>query len=387
MITHQMVDAGKFALGFVAAALLAGGLLFFSWPLESPPADDRALFGVLHSVHTRFSDGVMSQAQRVGELKRHYGWAATVDHDVRVDDGEWTALRDEARKNNVDGVFTYFPGYEWKGAAAGGSEVTVFFVDDGPQSKVDGVDPGYDTFDGLIGWLKENNGIGCVNHPARAGNAVDWGSFESDYEHYLPCVEMLNKVYYHWNDFWNCSAGSGCATYRNPRPDGSVWAGGVLRGLERGRRLGFVAGWDHHGIQGTPTAYTGLANPYNRSREGIFETIRARHTWAAEARIVMDVRSGTKIMGDAFAQDAPTVRIVYNMTAEAGHIISETSLFLDGVIVNVTKHSTKNAYGTSEVTVAPGREHFIFYEAVEDDGKRGWSSPMYVTYHVPDSPA
>lgn len=349
----------------------------------SPP-----VFGVLHSIHTTISDGTMSQSQRVSNLQSKYDWASTVEHDTWISTNEWTSIKNESNGNNSDNNFTYFVGYEWKGVNFNNGEILVFFKDNGPTTKINGNDTDYDTPSELISWLSSNNGIGCINHPARTSNYINWSNSEINNQSYLPCVEILNKQYYHWNDYWNCSENSGCTTYANPKPDtnGVTWGGGVKRALDNGLHLGFVAGWDYHGsYPANPSAYTGLVNAPNWTREGVFETIKNRHTWAAEDKIIMDVRisngSNTFIMGDVFNTSYNGIYLNFSINATAGKNISNLSLFYDGIIINLTQFSNQqNVSGFFNLTFSNNNEHYIFIEAVENDGNRSWSSPVYITY-------
>jgi len=343
------------------------------------------VWGVLHSIHTTISDGSESQQERVSNLNSYYDWASTVDHDTQISDAEWTATINEASNNNIDNSFTYFPGYEWKGTAVNNAEITAFFMDDGPATKVDGDDTSYDDFGEFLAWLAANNGMGCANHPARSANTYDWTDPDVNNETYLPCVEMVNKDYYHWNDFWIYAEGSGGTTYPNPHPDSSNWTGGVKAALDNGLHLGFVAGWDYHGsYPGTPTAYTGLVNPASWTRAEVFAQIRKRHTWAAEEKILMALTYydglETKVMGDLFTVDSAQISLDYDIEADSGQIIEKVNLFYDGIIVSVANFSLQSAVGSFEITFSDNAEHYIFVEAVQDNDKRAWSSPMYITY-------
>ncbi|OGJ22117.1 hypothetical protein A3K73_07570 [Candidatus Pacearchaeota archaeon RBG_13_36_9] len=344
------------------------------------------IFGVLHSIHTTVSDGTMSLSQRVSNLQSEYNWASTVEHDSQINTSEWISIKNESNENNTDNNFTYFIGYEWKGTGFNNAEVLVFFNDSGPAVKINGNETGYDTPIELTSWLASNNGIGCINHPARAANYVNWSGEGINNQTYLPCVEILNKQYYHWNDYWNCSQNSGCTTYANPKQDTSNWNGSIKNALDNGLHLGFVAGWDYHGsYPGPPSAYTGLVDALNWTREDVFEIIRRRHTWAAEDRILMDIKisngSDTFVMGDIFNTSYNGSHLDFSINATAGKSISNLSLFYDGIIINLTQFSNQqNVSGFFNLTFSDSNEHYIFIEAIESDGNRSWSSPVYITY-------
>jgi hypothetical protein len=346
-------------------------------PVQAQPP----VWGVIHSIHTTVSDGTESLSQRTDNLRMYYDFASTVDHDFMITSSEWFQTIDEVNAYQSLPDFVYFVGYEWMGVSSHHAEVTAFFVGDAPSVKVDGDDPNYDTFGEFATWLSMNNGIACVNHPARADNTVMWIDTGVRNEQIYPCVEMLNKQDYHWSDQWICAEGSGCTTYDNPHPPArSDWRGSVKNALDRGLRLGFVAAWDYHGkYPGTPTAYTGLAGVTEWARGALVEAVRKRHTWAAEDYIWMQVTSGTYIMGDAFVASEQVVPIDYNIWAAPGKTITQVSLFVDGIITEVHRFAGKeNAIGYFETELGANK-HYVFLEAIQSDGKRAWSSPMFIT--------
>jgi hypothetical protein len=351
------------------------------------------VWGVIHSIHTTISDGLETPSQRVSNLKAYYNWASTSDHDVEINPSEWNNIRSEANGNDTNN-FTYFVGYEWKGVSVGNAEVLAFFVDSAPVTKVNGTDPLYDTFSEFSGWLMNNNGMACINHPSRIGNVVDWNNAGVKNDSYYPCVEMINKQYFHWNDYWNCSSGSGCTTYLNPSSDTSTWSGGVFQALQKGLHLGFVGGWDYHGAIGgsddyiEPNVYTGLAgvNSTNWTRAGIFDAIRKRHTWASQNKTFMSVSasngSNNFIMGDIFNFSSSDSNIIinYSINATLGATITNVSLFYNGVIVNMTYSDIQNVSGIFRKSLRNNAEDYLFIEAIQSNGQRAFSSPMYITY-------
>jgi hypothetical protein len=323
------------------------------------------VWGAFHSIHTTVSDGTESLSQRTDNLRMDYEWFQTID-EVNA----YQSLSD----------FVYFVGYEWMGTGSNYAEITAFFTGDTPSVKVNGDDPNYDTFEEFATWLSQNNGIGCINHPALY-SPVNWSDAGVQNEQIFPCVEMLNRHHYQWSDQWICAEGSGCTTYGNPSPPTSAdWRGAVKNALDNGLRLGFVAGWDYHdGYPGTPTAYTGLVGVTEWTKEAVVETVKKRHTWAAEDRILMNVTSDPYIMGDAFVASGQLVPIDYHIWAAPGKTITQVSIFVDGIITEVHRFSgQENTAGWFEVGLS-ATEHYVFIEAIQSDGKRAWSSPMYIT--------
>ncbi len=275
---------------------------------------------VFQSIHSTISDGTESVTQRTDNLRMYNDFASPVDHDTM----------------------------------RSGSE-----------------------------WLSQNNGIGCICHPAR--DAVAWSNPGVRNEQILPCVEILNKYDYHWSDKWLCAEGSGCTTYNNPSPPNKAyWSGSVKSASDSGLRLGFFGAWDYHGsYPGIPSAYTGPAGAAGWTKEAVFEAIRKRHTWAAEDYIRMGVTSGPYVMGDAFVTSEQVVLINYDIWAAPGKTITDVSIFVDGVITKVHRFTRQeNVIGSFEIGLSEN-DHYVFIEAIQSDGKRAWSSPMYITIPEP----
>lgn len=342
------------------------------------------IWGSIHSLHSNISDNAyVNTSSRVAALRSYYDWAATTEHDTQINASEWDTLRNEANGNNSDGNFTYFLGYEWRGSGVGDAEALIFFLDNGTSSKVNGTDANYDTFSELSVWLNSNNAMAGINHPARTGNFVNWSKGGLRNESIFPVVEILNKDNFHWNDYWNCSASSGCTTFSNPSPDSSNWNGSIKNALDAGYHLGFVGGWDYHNVPTTPNVYTGIANLDNWTRSGVFDAIRKRHVWAGQDKISMVMNSSNGIsnfiMGDVFNNSANHSHIYYDIRANSGKLIKNISLFVDGIIVNYTQYSTQNVSGSFIVNYSNTNEHYIFIEAVQNDSARAWTSPMYIT--------
>src|SRR5262249_62342895 len=82
--------------------------------------------------------------------------------------------------------------------------------------------------------------------------------------------------------------------------------GYVDEAFKKGYRLGFESSSDHWS---THISYC-VALAERHDRAGILEALRKRHCYAATEDIVVDLRSGTHLMGDAFKTDrAPALQM------------------------------------------------------------------------------
>lgn len=331
-----------------------------------------------HSMHTTYSDGNFGLEESADSTEAFHDCGSTNDHDTQLSQTEWDNTVAISNARNIDGNFTYFFGTEWTG------NQHVHYVTMNPSLTRQGAsDSAFNEVVELTSWLASNEGVGQHNHPARDSGGTDF-SIPTNYdENVITLVEMVNQGQYHWNLNWDCEPGV-CTTYQNPKKPSSNadHKGWIKYALDQGIHLGFSGGNDDHSSPLNPTVFTGIVNSASWGRQGVFDELKARHTWAAEDKIEMSVYANGSTMGDIFEVTSTSLSIFYNITAASG-TIDDVNLFYDGIIVEITNFSgVQSAVGNFVVDFADFNEHYIFLEAIQSDGKRAWSSPMYVTYIV-----
>jgi len=295
---------------------------------------------------------------------------------------EWSDMISLSNSNNVDNSFVYFFGVEWTGSQH------IHYITTSPSStQKDAGDSDFNTVSELASWLSKNSGVAQHNHPARASGGPDFSNPANYNETWIPLVEFINQNDWHWNYYWDCATGSGCTTSTNPHvPSGQV-AGStrwIKYALDRGIHLGFSCGNDDHsGLPFYPECYTGISNPSSLTRQGVYNALKSRHTWAAEGKIFMDVRvnNGARdyIMGDIFNISSSSAAVRYSVNASSGNTITKLNVFYNGVIVNVSSYNLQNISGRINLPLRSNLEDYIFIEAVQSNGERAWSSPVWVT--------
>lgn len=338
-----------------------------------------------HAIHTNYSDdGIMTLEESAISLREFYDCGATNDHDRHMSQEEWTNTLQIADDYNSDNQFTYFFGTEWTS-----SHGHKFYIAINPSpTQQDALDSSFDEVSELSSWLSNNMGVAQINHPARTSDLATDFSNPSEYdEEWTPLVEIINKGQWHWNYYWNCSENSGCQSYTNPHlpvdwrgkgqpPNGTGW---IKYALDHGIHLGFSCGGDDHSdLPYEPYCYVGLANPSAWTREGIYQSLKSRNTWVSEEKTIMSVSVGDFIMGDMFISPQ-TGSLHYKISAADGKLINTVNFFFDGIIINVTSSGSPIAEGDFGYYLPDGNEHYMFVEAIQDDGKRAWSSPMWAT--------
>ncbi len=150
-------------------------------------------------------------------------------------------------------------------------------------------------------------------------------------------------------------------------------AGFAQSALAKGYKIGFIASSDH---RSTHISYAAVYAE-ELTREGIFRALRQRHAYAATDNIVVDVRVGDAIMGDATtAREPPTVRVTVRGTGPL-HSVE---------IIKDNAHLYSLAPGTRDVSFAyrdrdaePG-ESYYYVRVQQEDGQMAWASPIWVDF-------
>src|SRR5439155_16538473 len=101
--------------------------------------------------------------------------------------------------------------------------------------------------------------------------------------------------------------------------------GYVNLALEKGYRLGFQSSSDH---MSTHISYCiGLAE--SADRPAILAALKKRHCYAATDDIILDVKSGSHVMGDEFGTDgAPRLNIIVKGTGTLAkvHVLRDSKI-------------------------------------------------------------
>ena len=91
-----------------------------------------------------------------------------------------------------------------------------------------------------------------------------------------------------------------------------------------GLQIGFIASSDH---RSTHMSYAAVYTP-ERSYEDIWDSLRARRTYAATENIIVDFQSGGHAMGEEFSTDEPPridVRIIGTTKIQQIDIIKDNT--------------------------------------------------------------
>ena len=150
--------------------------------------------------------------------------------------------------------------------------------------------------------------------------------------------------------------------------------GFVNLALEMGYKLGFQASSDHIS---THMSYCNLfvTTP---TREGILDALKKRHVYGATDDILADVRSGDKMMGDAFETTAlPELKVKLVGTGP----FAKVHVIKDNKYVYSTEPKTAQVEFTwKDNTPTAGKTSYYYVRGDQEDGEIVWVSPMWITY-------
>ena len=272
------------------------GLAAESNPLRclSSPAERGRFWGDLHgqSGETVGTNTVESYFH-FARTKAMVDFAGHQGNDFQITRAVWDEIQHQANSQTEEGAFVALVGYEWSGNTPLGGDHNVYYPgENGPiyRSSHELIDDKSDSdrdcphvLD-LYRALKNQDALLVPHVGGRYAN-LDWHD---------PRLEPVIEVYSNWGEF--------------------EWF--LQEALEKGYRVGFVAGSDDH--KGRPGAahpgrgafgcYGGLTCVMARelTREGIFEALRARRCYGTSGqRILLDVSADGHPMGSEMRTEEP----------------------------------------------------------------------------------
>ena len=328
----------------------------------------RTLFGDIHQ-HSAHSDGCGTADEPFLRARWVYGddFCALSDHESflgkRVSPGEWRVLTSAADVHHEPGSFATLHAYEWTGRMHPGPGHKVVYVPDASHAIVSrDREP---TGEGLAARLRGTGAIAVPHH-------VGWtGADEAAHD---PEIQPI----------WEICSCHGCyLTEGHPLGQrGDLRDQMIERVLSRGKRFGFIACSDghgllrHHGVARKRDPFrTGLTAVLarERTRESIFEALRARRCYATSGvPIFLDVDADGHPMGAAFRVRTGERARMRVGAAAATAIRSLSVVGVDGTLAEVDPGALE---GTLVADVGVG---WWYARVITADGEMAWSSPIFV---------
>ncbi len=217
----------------------------------------------------------------------------------------------------------------------------------------------------LYAYLKHFGGI-CASHTSATNMGTDWRDNDPDVE---PVVEIYQGHRHNYEQ-----PGAPRAPTKETQIGGFEPKGFVNLALDKGYRLGFEASSDHIS---THISY-GMLLTDDVSRQGIIDAFKKRHCYAATDNILLDVRAGDHLMGDAFeANKRPALDIRITGTGP----VARVRVLRNNEYVYTGEPKKADVTLRYTDTDAPAGKTSFYYVRVEQaDGNLAWSSPLWVTY-------
>ena len=223
----------------------------------------------------------------------------------------------------------------------------------------------------LFPYLRRYGGI-STPHTSGTDQGTDWResdpevepivelyqSLHASYEYPgAPRAETPDKRYYHHDEPW--------------RPAGFVW-----EAWAKGLKIGVQASSDH---VGTHDSYACVLVPADGTptRQDLINAMKRRHTYAATDNIILDLRIGGHIMGDALeTSEKPLVyaKVIGTVPLERVVLIKNNTF-----LYTVTPGSHEVEFEYRDNSTEPG-ESYYYIRAEQSDGSLAWASPIWVTY-------
>ncbi len=321
-------------------------------------------------------DGSMEDQYRYTIDAAAFDWIANTDHDNGAGrEYPWWLTQKDDDAYFVADRFTPLFSYERSVSYPHGHR-NVMFDHRGvltlPRLAADGAKPvagiNPDDTKMLYRYLKELNGI-CASHTSATGMGTDWRDNNPDLE---PIVE----VYQGDRDSYEYE-GAPRAGYD---PKGNIkpaaiggWEpkGFINNAFDMGYKFGFEASSDHWS---THISYS-IALAEKHDRAGIIDALRKRHCYGATDNIILDVRSGEHVMGDAFqAVGAPKLDVHVIGTDD----LEEVAVLRDSKVAAVLKADGKEYKGSwTDPNPAAGK-HYYYVRVTQKDKNLAWGSPMWI---------
>ncbi len=218
--------------------------------------------------------------------------------------------------------------------------------------------------------IRRTGGL-AISHTSATNMGTDWRDNDPDLE---PVVEIFQGDRYNYEcvgcpftDKGDNYPSAGSAMLETIRPDGMVAAA-----WSKGYRLGVIASSDH---LSTHMSYA-MVYAEEATRDGVFDAIKQRHTYAATDNIIVDFRIGEALMGDEIrvGDEVPTVRAKILGT----DLVKDVALIRNNEVIYTANAGSEKVEFEYKDREAVDRENFYYVRAVQVNDEIAWSSPIWV---------
>ena len=218
--------------------------------------------------------------------------------------------------------------------------------------------------------IRRTGGL-AISHTSATNMGTDWRDNDPELE---PVVEIFQGDRYSYecagcpfSDKGDDYPSEGSAMLETIHEDGMVAAAWA-----KGHRLGVIASSDH---LSTHMSYA-MVYAEEATREGVFQAIQKRHTYAATDNIVVDFRIGEAFMGDEISVGGaiPGIRAKILGTA----IVREVALVRNNQVIYTTNPGTTDVELEYNDREPEEGENFYYVRVLQTNDEIAWSSPIWV---------
>lgn len=305
-------------------------------------------------------------------------FAACTSLAMRMDEAQWKEVVEAANRFSEAGRYVAFPAYEWFGMLDQDGNKNVYFLDDDNIPKLDSRSPDSDLPEKLWKQLErfEGRALTIPHHSVSAVIGTRWCWHD-------PRFQRLVEIY----SCWGNSESKGC---ERPLVNPARYEGqSVQAALEKGYRLGIIAGSDTHTSQPGFSNRLRLKNAWRGGlacvwaetfdREGIFKALWERRCYGTTgARIILEFFLNDVPMGSEVRLEASRDRKL-KIYAEACSLVQKVVIIKNSQEVHVAEPNQESV--SLEWIDSKGKEResdYYYVRLIQDDGEMAWSSPVWV---------
>jgi hypothetical protein len=219
-----------------------------------------------------------------------------------------------------------------------------------------GVDP-----NGLFAALRGKNAISIPHTSAWGTKQVSWAYNDPDIERLVEVYQGCRSTY----EYAGAPDPADRAVYEKDSPN-FLW-----NALEKKIKLGLIASSDHG------STHMSFAAVYakNVDRPSIFEGLKARRTYAATDKILVDFSIGETLMGgETTVKGKPELAVTIVGTGP----IAQIDVIRNGKFAYATKPGTVRAGFTFRDEEYRGEDTFYYVRVIQQDKNMAWASPIWV---------
>jgi hypothetical protein len=221
-------------------------------------------------------------------------------------------------------------------------------------------DPGVDP-NGLFAALRGKQALSIPHTSAWGNKQVSWNYQDPDIERVVEIYQGLRSTY----EYNGAPDPAGRAIYEKDSPN-FIW-----NALERKLKMGFIASSDHR------STHMSFAAVYAKAldRASVFEALRARRTYAATDKILVDFSIGGHLMGEEIrVAETPVLRVKVRGTAP----LEKIDVIKNSQFVYAREPRERDAEFEFRDQSWKGEDCYYYVRVIQTDRNMAWSSPIWV---------